>query len=540
MVVLIGAAYIPNLLVRGWYRCMRIDSVNSVVHSEQGGHHFSFSSRVTQHSYLFNTTIYIYYGVPIFIPHKAMEPTSQNQKPNGRNSVHKAVRFSPSAPPTGRTQPLSGSNQSQSPTSTSPAHETDSFTILSTYIEQSRALLENQRILFAQERELWEKERALLRSRIAELESLLKREEQGASSQSRSQSQTARGGSVRFALDPFGSRDAASTKSDSTAQRNGDSQAVWEGSDRPTRVGLPVFAATENQNQNQLSPPQSRGRSSLTSLDDALSPRLRPVTGHGPHSLSPPAPVPIERLDNKLVDGIALKSTALPPELATRIVSPPASLPEEEHTSPSPRGRSQRSPSRNSRRESHKLRLRPSDLRSPLDNLTREAGHTPMVTVEGETEAEADQRTPTDDDDTPRDDETSITPAATRKPSEASDTYFPEPSDDPSLKGPLSLINDEEHDNSFLQELNEKLLKQNQNGDKETEEKEEKETAESSSSGPVDGNSQGSSNYYHHQEGESSDAELTDEGCQQVPELRFRETSNFGTAFGVPLCGLGG
>lgn len=47
-----------------------------------------------------------------------------------------------------------------------------------------------------------------------------------------------------------------------------------------------------------------------------------------------------------------------------------------------------------------------------------------------------------------------------RQPTENSDSYFPDLPEDPSLKGPLSLLNEEEHDRGFLEELNQKLMDQ--------------------------------------------------------------------------------
>ena len=137
---------------------------------------------------------------------------------------------------------------------------------------------------------------------------------------------------------------------------------------------------------------------------------------------------------------------------------------------------SQKSPAEHKHPHTHILKLKLEELGPPDRNLTRDAGHTPMAAVV--------DATPTEDDANKTDDGEEV-----GQPTEKSDSYFPDLPEDPALKGPLSLLNEEEHDRGFLNELN-------QEKDIET---------------PIHG--------------------------EQDPELKFKDTKNFGTAFGESKCG---
>jgi hypothetical protein len=114
--------------------------------------------------------------------------SSTTKLPDGHGSVYKEVRFSPTSTPIRRTQSLSGTTPSskskyrQARISDIPEENVLApDTSYTTYLAQSRKLLEKQRAhyegereLFAQERRLWEQERSILRAKIAELESSLK------------------------------------------------------------------------------------------------------------------------------------------------------------------------------------------------------------------------------------------------------------------------------------------------------------------------------------------------------------------------------
>lgn len=406
--------------------------------------------------------------------------TSSTKVPNGNGSLYKEVRFSPTASPNRRTQSVPSSDPSGNMDYAREARRTvsseESYSELSgDYIQRSRSLLEhqrqnfeNERTLFAEERQLWETERTLLRRRISELEALL-RGRGGASGSDRP-------------YHPSQSRVYLSTE-----QNSYDTQGTGA-LNKPTRVFL------ETDNPHGLSAPVPDQGGAPLSLDAALSPQSQPTE---------PLPaaggsVPIEKLDSTL-DGINLKSSGLPPDIVARVMTPPSPPPLD--TLPSAPAPLLRKPSME-RRNSLKLKL--SDLRQPDRNLTRDAGHTPMAVID----ASADTEQQSIGEGTPPE-----VPAETerKRPREKSESYFPDVSDDPALKGPLSLLNDEDHDKGFLSELDQKLLDQAKQGvlDAAIPKAQTETYAEPPSQGDLE------------------------------PELKFKNTTNFGTAFGAPNVGEG-
>lgn len=365
---------------------------------------------------------------------------------SGHGSVYKEVRFSPTVTP------------SQSVVSDIPAMNPSS-TLETDYLDQLRSLLEHQRANFeterAKERQLWETERALLKSRISKLESSLS----GNSTRDR--------GAVHHNHNHHPPNSVP----------NNTSSQVWEGSSpagQPTRVFHEKGKSLDESSSTSLS------------LDEALSPQ--------PHATS--VPVPIEKLDSKL-DGITLKSSALPPEVVARVMTPPSPSPPQSPSSwasqetPPP---SQKSPAEHKHTHTHILKLKLEELGPPDKNLTRDAGHTPMAAVVDATPSDANEA-----------DEEEV-----GHPTEKSDSYFPDLPEDPALKGPLSLLNEKEHDRGFLKELNQKLLD---------------ETRQAPFSPSSDNPS-----------GQEKDVETPTQG-EQEPELKFKDTTNFGTAFGESNCG---
>lgn len=437
--------------------------------------------------------------------------SSTAKLPDGHGSVYKEVRFSPTATPIiRRAVSVSGTNPSKTSkyqqASIPTISEINGFASEFSFIDQSRELLENQRAnfesereLFAQERRLWEKERSLLRTKIAELESLLKCQ--------RNQSTL----STPPSKPVFG-----------TVQYQGHddplhhSAQVWEGTSpggRPTRV----FQDEDVPDNANLSPVTEGSGSNPPSLDAALSPQAQiQAQAVDANGATVSVPVPIEKLDSRL-DGITLKSTALPPGVVARVITPPSPSPLE--TSPAPAPASAPSaPARPEMEHRNSLKLKLSDLGPPNENLVRDAGHTPMAIIE----ADGSQRTTQETSPMelpPREEEAPLAPMATKvqQPVENSESYFPEVPDDPALQGPLGLTNDEEHDNSFLNELDQKLLDQAKR-------------ILSTSSGSSDPNEK------------ATGPELPSEGEQEPeqesePELKFKNTTNFGTAFGLSSCG---
>ncbi|KAL4734688.1 hypothetical protein BDV11DRAFT_50185 [Aspergillus similis] len=408
-----------------------------------------------------------------------MKSATATKIPNGHGSLYKEVRFSPTSTPIKRSHSVPNDhptlNLNLSHRRLEMAKETLP-TLAIGYLEASRSLLERQRInfdreriLFAEERQLWEKERELLKTRITELEALLK---------SRS---VATASAIGAGLVP--STGVPSTIS--PAQ-------VWEGSSpmsRPTRV----FPDEEKSESHLHLPSVSEQGAPQPSLDAALSPKS--------HATEPLAniPVPIEKLDSKL-DGITLKSSALHPDVVAHVMTPPS--PSSREPSPTSALQERERPSVD-RRSSVKLKL--SDLGPPETNLVRDAGHTPMVVIDRDLDTAQGSPGEMVFAEDPLD------PPATRlyQPTERGDSYFDgvvDLPDDPALQGPLSLVNEKRHDDNFLQEVDMKLLGQAKRilGHREKEDEDEAELETPSGQG------QG----------------------EEVPEIKFKNTTNFGTAFG--------
>ncbi|KAL4991970.1 hypothetical protein BDW68DRAFT_117571 [Aspergillus falconensis] len=410
-----------------------------------------------------------------------MKSATATKIPNGHGSLYKEVRFSPTSTPIKRSHSVPNNhptlNLNPGHTRLEMAKETLPALAIG-YLEASRSLLDRQRInfdreriLFAEERQLWEKERELLKIRITELEALLK--SRGIATASATSAGT-----------------VASTGVPSTSSPS----QVWEGSSpmsRPTRV----FPDEKSDSRLHL-PLGSEQGVPQPSLDAALSPKSR--------ATEPPAsiPVPIEKLDSRL-DGITLKSSALHPDVVARVMTPPS--PSSREPSPTSTLQERERPSAD-RRNSVKLKL--SDLGPPEINLVRDAGHTPMVVIDRDVDTAQGSPGGVLFAEDPLD------PPATRlhQPTERGDSYFDgvvDLPDDPALQGPLSLVNEKGHDDNFLQEVDMKLLGQAKQllGHKEGEDEDEAEIGKPSSQG------QG----------------------EEVPEIKFKNTTNFGTAFGRPI-----
>ncbi|KAJ6107903.1 hypothetical protein N7523_009226 [Penicillium sp. IBT 18751x] len=423
-----------------------------------------------------------------------MKPSTM-KLPDGHGSVYKEVRFSPTSTPIRRTQSLSGNTPSRT-TNYQPVHIHDIpedkvptlDTSYATYLAQSRNLLEKQRThyeqereLFAQERRLWEQERSILRAKIAELESSLR-------STRNHFIVSATSSKPNFAAPQF--------------QGPGDchSAQVWEGSSpggRPTRV----FRDEEIPDNTHLSPITDNP----PSLDAALSPQSRAVDA----GVTISVPVPIEKLDSRL-DGITLKSTALPPDVVARVITPPSPSPLETPSDPP----SVHARSELERRNSLKLKL--SELPPPNERLLKDAGHTPMAIIEADGSQRSTKEASPMEGPPCNEEEAPLAPMVTQihQPPESCESYFPDLPDDPGLKGPLGLTNDEEHDNNFLNALDQKLQDQALLSQAKRILSPAPETIDT----------------------HETDPELPEQG-EQEPEFRFRKSTNFGTAFGLSNIG---
>ncbi|RHZ43154.1 uncharacterized protein CDV56_100454 [Aspergillus thermomutatus] len=426
--------------------------------------------------------------------------------PNGHGSIYKEVRFSPTATPIRRAQSVSTSNpaskfdhgrvlgKEESNRFSYSALSADHLEQARSLVDRQRASFENERALFAQERQLWERERALLRLRISELEALLK------SKGTPNAGPPAPGTLVNFSLNPFGGPVSPNLSNERHHNHNYMSAQVWEGPSpmsRPTRVFHDV---EKTDGQNHLASIMEQGAHlpvTAPSLDAALSPQSRAAELSACASI----PVPIEKLDSKL-DGITLKSTALPPEVVARVMTPPSPSPVEVSPEPSDH------PKTSSERK-NSLKLKLSELGPPDVNLIRDAGHTPMALIDADADTEQASLNGDVITQVQGKEEEPLAPRATMvgQPAENNNSYFPDVPDDPALKGPLSLLNEEEHDSEFLQELDLKLLDQARRA-----------IGHSSDPDPEDQ--------------EVADADITSQD-ESVPELKFKNTTNFGTAFGI-------
>lgn len=452
---------------------------------------FPLSTLTTRHHLVF---------VPSETPVTAIVTTMKSSAaklPEGHGSVYKEVRFSPTSTPLRRTQSLSGSTPSKRsnyqprPIPNIPEENSSALdTSYTTYIAQSRKLLEKQRVhyegereLFAQERRLWEQERSILRAKIAELESSLKstRNQIGVSGSS--------------AKPMFGTSQFQGSSDYHSAQ-------VWEGSSpggRPTRV----FRDEEISDNTHLLP--------ITdvppSLDAALSPQSRAVDASG---ATVSVPVPIEKLDSRL-DGITLKSTALPPGVVARVITPPSPSPLETSPASGPSA-----PARPEMEHRNSLKLKLSELPPPNVRLLKDAGHTPMAIIEPDGSQRSTKEASPMEDPPYNQEEAPLAPVVTqiRQPPEVSESYFPDLPDDPALKGPLGLTNDETHDNNFLSELDQKLQDQALLS--------QAKRVLSPSTESIDP--------------DDPDSDLPKQG-EQEPEFKFRKSTNFGTAFGLSNIG---
>lgn len=428
--------------------------------------------------------------------------------PGQGSASYKEVRFSHPLVPMRRARSVASGNPLsdsayQAARAAQKASKEKIHSEYATYVDHSRSLLESQRLnfererlIFAEERKLWEMERVLLRSRIAELEA------------------AAGGDNARSYMSQYSSNyifggDSVSAglwQPNGVATVNGNGvhhehhHHIWEGpipgNQRPTRV-FPDEDEMDRKSSLYIAPTEANGFGLRNSLDAALSPQSFGRTGE----IS--MPVPIEKVDSQL-DGITLKSTALPPEIVAKVMTPPTSI---SPTSSPPKDDPETSKMASDEKSPFKLKL--SELGPPDVNLIRDAGHTPMAILGTETfgtETEASHQSPVEMNlgEAEMDEEVPLEPVVTKQPVENGDSYFPAVVDeDPALKGPLTLENNEGSDSTFLLQLDQKLLDE----------------AKKAISGPS--------------ATEETEIEDTASGeNEREPELKLKASTNFGTAFG--------
>ena len=317
---------------------------------------------------------------------------------------------------------------------------------------------------------------------------------------------------LRNSVDPIRASLSMATSSDGCQDRGSASESkVWESPD----LGAPVTRVFSNESHaaKRLDihlPSIAEAPNSPVKSDHSLSPITR--VDSKTRSIS----IPIGKIDSSL-DGITLKSTSLPPSLVKTIVSP---------TSPSPL--SIPSPTSKPRGDGPRFVDREKLSLSPYtENLTKDAGHTPMVVESiSENSSNSDGKV---EKHSPRstDTEKPYCPEPTlRPPTERSNSYFtgvvPEKEnldegnldEDPELKGPLIMdsTNSAPNDNAFLSELDKKLAA-------------EVEKAES----PILTRDQSGG-----EEQEKLDVPDAEDGG---PKLRIKRSTNFGSAWGSSACG---
>ena len=391
-----------------------------------------------------------------------MKKSCFKKKTNGRGSLLKDVRFS---------RPSTDGTLAEG----SPLEKH-----LLSLVDHQRKTFEMEHELFAGERRLWKEERALLKSKISELEAMLSGGGRAEKIHHPSHRNVVGSGEFNFGSPVF------TTKSPTT---------LWEPSIPWNRLHSRGFHKRERaMDEGWSSLPFTTTRTDVTDS----------------HVAAACASVPIEKLDGKL-DGITFKSTALPPEVVARVLTPPSPA-----TQPAPLSSTTTTSKRRPSEHKSVLKLRLSELGPPDKNLTMDAGHTPMAAVvDADADRDADQSSSHKEGQSNvagDEGQRTLTPPDAkefRQPTENSESYFPDVPEDPSLKGPLSLLNDEEHDSGFLKELDEKLLHETRQDP-------------SFSSDPED---------------QDNDFDVPPSQDESELELKFKNTTNFGTAFGESSCG---
>ncbi|KAI5288230.1 dolichyl-phosphate beta-glucosyltransferase [Ascosphaera aggregata] len=332
-------------------------------------------------------------------------------------------------------------------------------------LDAQRTSIEQERVAFKEERVLWTRERECLQNRVTELEREL------------SQLRAASSGLVTV-------RSGGERPNQESAGATGDEYPVWQGSSplrRPTRT----FNNSDTHDKLDPTP---------LSLNAALSPRA----GH--------LRVPVELVDSSL-DGIMLKSTALPADVVARVTSPSDS-------DSSPQNLAQTS----KRAET-----------SPEFGIS----DSPEKPVLNETEDCTEQDSYRSDDEITKELEnilnvpTGKQPLPPTPPIPKDDTTLQEEledgladiPEDSCLKGPLNLRNDIRHDQAFLSVLDRKLLNEAHKILAAPPLSEDGNTEDDPSDGinPIVGNERS--------------AKSTTESPETLG-IKLKQTTNFGTVFG--------
>ncbi|KAG9776890.1 hypothetical protein ABEF93_005095 [Exophiala dermatitidis] len=441
---------------------------------------------------------------------------------SGSQVVPKGVRFSdvPTTVPQGRHSiattnvPLlpSVSSASQLPKHGFQIPSSVSEIDITAYMEQCRVWNTQLRESHEAERKAWDIERTALKARIAELERKLNRT-RDPKRRSSNDSSSASLHSFCSDLHYFGTD--GTHRSRLTSEPAHAPPPVWKGPE-----STPPVTRVFSRDDDVAHLPSISETEPLQSQSKEISP-----TTSGQENV----PVPIEQVDNTL-DGITLKSAALTSSFDTGITSPQFATPVH-----SP-------PAQPEEGTEGLLQVDLKNLVSPLDEkLKMHAGHTPMA-FDGTLSSGVE----TTDNLTPKQ-EQPFAPAPTARPplrpTEASDSYFSftsaanepeadtqqtipeaqepeqnpihEPEDDPALKGPLMLDPGAKTEaaSTFLHIVDEKLVELVHDTKEDSEASEQKQAAE------------------------SSPAPAQEEADDDMPRLRIRNSTNFGSAWGGDMPG---
>ena len=341
--------------------------------------------------------------------------------------------------------------------------------------------MDRQRQAFDEERALWNIERTELHEKIVHLDSTVRRM-QGRNSNQLS-SPTHRNGSPSSVPWKLPSVTESPTSS-------GDE--FWRGAGGKSDA-QPIRTFSESSSQS------TRPAERLSSIaEDAMAFKSGRSFSNGSNieAAGPQLGISGSNTDHS-VDGITFKSAGNAPALFKDLNALQSSSPK-----PSPSRLSPRS-----------IPLSLDQLGQPSDPCTKDAGHTPLAR-----RSSVISRAASSDPSTPLQPETERPPLEPRAsvakvPSERSQSYFPDVADvseDPAMKKPFALHNDEAEDSSFLSALNSKL-----------------EVAKSENLEPT---------VVHDLEDNDDTAAIQPE---PEPKLRIKRSMNFGSQLGSSIRGRG-
>ena len=426
-------------------------------------------------------------------------PKSENMPPNERRTRHSAPL------------PLQQTVRSASAIPVSPSRlALASHTTSLQYVEQSRTFVEHQRQLHNEERALWHLERQELHARVAELEAAV-RQLQGR----RATDPTSPAITPTFALGTFGAGNLPTHTSPRVAASTGDE--FWRGAGGK-RDSVPTRTFSESSENSSI----LEGRQLPSIAEDNAEKQSEQDRGPS---------IDGSTIDKNL-DGIILRPKAILPSIA-KSISPhtPSSLhsPSSGHTSPK------------------HLDLPSTSNLKPEDLYTKDAGHTPLArdivpdADNNSTAASSNQATPTIPEQGRMPAEPRPSVSFVRPPNERANSYFPsapivEESDgDTELKEPLALKNEGKDDNSFLNELDSKLLDVAKHSPQPPDGTDNP-SGDNSTSGA--GEDKAKDEIGANEKEDGDDAKSLDEGDSE-PQLKIKRSMNFGSVFGARSCGKG-